>query len=44
MGMLVIIKDWGVFPDKRDTQNGAKHRKNPRGKPGSICFPSDTGR
>jgi hypothetical protein len=22
----------------------AKHRQNPRGKPGSVCFPIDTGR
>ena len=43
MGMLVIAKDWGVFQDKKNKQNGAKHRQNPRGKPGSVCFPPDTG-
>jgi hypothetical protein len=38
-GLLVIVKAWGVFQDK-NKQNGAKHRHNPRGKPGSVCFPS----
>jgi hypothetical protein len=42
--MLVIIKDWGVFQGKKNVWNGAKHRENPRGKPGSVCFPTDTGR
>jgi hypothetical protein len=40
MGMLVIVKDWGVFLDKK--RNRAKHRQNPRGKPSSVCFPADT--
>jgi hypothetical protein len=44
MGMLVIVKDWGVFQDKKNKRNGAKHRQNPRGKPGSVCFPPNTGR
>jgi hypothetical protein len=39
MGMLVIIKDWGAFQDKKEL-----YRQNSRGKPGSVCFPSDTGR
>jgi hypothetical protein len=39
MGMLVIVKDWGAFQDKKK-QNVAKHR----GKPVSVCFPPDTGR
>jgi hypothetical protein len=43
MGMLVIVKDWGVFQNKKETMV-AKHRQNPKGKPGSVCFPSDTGR
>ena len=43
MGMLVIVKDWGVFQDKKETES-AKHRHNPREKAGSVCFPPDTGR
>ena len=38
MGMLVIVKD------KKKKQNGAKHRQNPRGKPGLACFLHDNGR
>ena len=30
MGMLVIVKDWGVFQDKKKKQNGAKYRQNLR--------------
>ena len=30
MGLLVIVKDWGVFQDKKNKQNGAKNRQNPR--------------
>jgi hypothetical protein len=37
MGMLVIIKDWGVFQDKK-VWNGAKHRQNHTEKPGSVSF------
>ena len=44
MGMLVIVKDWVVFPDKKNKQNGAKHRQNPSGISGLVCFPPDTGR
>jgi hypothetical protein len=45
MGMLVIIKDWEVFHvKKRKKHNGGKHRQNHKGKPISVCFPSDTGR
>jgi hypothetical protein len=44
MGMLVIIKDWEVFQDKKKLRKGAKHRQNTRGKPCSVCFPPDTGR
>ena len=43
MGVLVIIKDWEFFRIKNEW-NGAKHRQNPRGKPSSVCFPTDTGR
>jgi hypothetical protein len=43
MGMFVIIKNWGVFQDKKK-RNGAQLRANPRGKPGSVCFPPDTRR
>jgi hypothetical protein len=32
----------GSFWDKK--WNGDKHRQNPTGKPGSVCFPIDTGR
>jgi hypothetical protein len=44
MCMLVIVKDWGVF--FRIKRNGIelKHRQNPRGNPGSVCFPPDIGR
>ena len=42
MGMLVIVKDWGVFQNKKNVWNGAKHRQNPRAKP--VCIPPDTGR
>jgi hypothetical protein len=31
---------WG---DKKE-RNGAKHRQNPRGKHGLVCFPTDIGR
>jgi hypothetical protein len=41
MGMLLIVKDWGVFQDKKI--NGAKLRQNHRRKLGSVCFPPDTG-
>jgi hypothetical protein len=44
MGILVIVKDWGFFQDKENKRIGAKHMRNPRGKPGSICFPPETGR
>ena len=40
---LIIVKNWGVFQDK-NKGNGAKHRQNPRGKQGSVCFTPDTGR
>jgi hypothetical protein len=43
MGMLVVIKDWGVFRIKNKWK-GDKHRQNPRRKSGSVCFPLDTGR
>jgi hypothetical protein len=43
MGMLIIVKDWGVFQDKKNEQNGAKHRHTSREKSGSVCFPPDTG-
>jgi hypothetical protein len=43
MGMLVIGKDCGFFQDKIKW-NEAKPRQIPRGKPGSVCFPPDTGR
>jgi hypothetical protein len=33
MCVLVIIKDLGVFQDKKNKLNGAKHRQDPRGKP-----------
>jgi hypothetical protein len=42
MGMLVIGKVYGVFLNK-NKRNRAKHRQNPRGKHGSVCFPTDTG-
>jgi hypothetical protein len=42
--MIVIVKDWGVFQDRKKKQTGAKHNENPSGKPGSVCFPPDTGR
>ena len=32
------------FSGLKNTWNGAKHRQNPRGKPGSVRFPPDTGR
>jgi hypothetical protein len=44
MGMLVIGKEEGVFLLDKIKWNRAKHRQNPRGKPGSVCFPTDTGR
>ena len=43
LGILVISKVQGVFQDKKK-QNIAKHRLNPRGKPGSVCFSTDTER
>jgi hypothetical protein len=39
--MLATGKDWGVFRIKR---NGIQQRRNPRGKPGSVFFTTDTGR
>jgi hypothetical protein len=37
MGMLVIVKDYRVFMDKKKKKrNGAKHRQNPREKPGCL--------
>ena len=33
----------GSFFDKNKL-NTANHSQNPRGKPGSVCFPTDTGR
>ena len=36
MRRLVIVKDWGVFQDKKKIQNGAKHRQNLKAKPGSV--------
>jgi hypothetical protein len=45
MGMLVIVKDWRAFQDNFVfLWHGAEPRQNPRGKPGSVCFPSNTGR
>jgi hypothetical protein len=43
MGMLVIGRTREFF---RIKINGIKlkHRQNPRRKPGSVCFPTDTGR
>jgi hypothetical protein len=41
--MLEIVKDWGVFQDKKKL-NGARHRQNPRGKSVSVCLTPDTGR
>jgi hypothetical protein len=35
MGMLVIVKDWGVFQDKKKW-NGEENL--------FVCFPPDTGR
>ena len=34
----------GSFFNDKKKLNKAKHRQNPRGKPGSVCFPTDTGR
>jgi hypothetical protein len=42
MGML-LVRNGEFFRIKRK-QNGAKHRLNPIRKPGSVCFPPDTGR
>jgi hypothetical protein len=42
MGMLVIGK--GAFFRIKIKWNRVKHRQNPGGKPGSVCFPTDTGR
>jgi hypothetical protein len=45
MGMLVIVKDWEVLQDTKEMElSHCKHRQNPRGKPGSVCSPSDTRR
>jgi hypothetical protein len=27
MGILIIVKDWGVFQGKTNLLNGAKHRQ-----------------
>jgi hypothetical protein len=43
MGMLVIINDKRWFFNKK-RQNTTKYRQNPRGKPGSVFFPTDKGR
>jgi hypothetical protein len=32
-----------MFWDK-NKWNRAKHRQNPKGTPGSVCFPTNTGR
>jgi hypothetical protein len=37
MGIIVIVKDRGVFQDK-NKWNGAEHRQNPRIKTGSVWF------
>ena len=34
----------GIFWEDKNKLNRAKHRQNPKGKPGSVCFPTDTGR
>jgi hypothetical protein len=44
MGTFVIVKDWVVLQDEKKKRNGAKHKQNSRGKPGSVFFSSDTGR
>jgi hypothetical protein len=33
-----------VFKVKEKETDGAKHRQNPRGKPGSVCYPPDSER
>jgi hypothetical protein len=33
----------GEFFRIKKKWNGDKHRQNPRGKPGSVCFPPDIG-
>jgi hypothetical protein len=40
--MLVIGKNWGVMD--KNKHNRAKHRQNPEGKPGLVCFSTDNGR
>ena len=39
MGMLVLVKDWGAFKNKK-----LSGKANLSGKPGSVCFPLDSGR
>ena len=39
----MVVAESGYGYDKKK-QNRAKQRQNPRGKPGSVCFPTDTGR
>jgi hypothetical protein len=41
--MIVIARTRELFRIK-NKWNGAKHRQNPRGKPASLCFPTDTRR
>jgi hypothetical protein len=44
MGMLVIGKDLDDFCLLiKNKWNRTKHWQNPRGKPGSVCFPTNTG-
>ena len=33
----------GEFFRIENKWNGAQHMQNPKGKPGSVCFPTDTG-
>jgi hypothetical protein len=43
MGMLVIVKDWGAFQHEIKTE-WTLAQANPKGKPGSVCFPPDNRR
>jgi hypothetical protein len=42
MGMLVIGKGLGSFFRMKINENGATHRLNPRGKPGSVCWETNS--
>ena len=44
MGILVIVKDWGVFQNKKGTEWSLAHGKILEENLFSIYFPPDTGR